>query len=106
LVEIGIIKEKNVADLNTFSELVENISEKLKDFSKLIKEIGKDENEPSKFKEILLSDVFEIKKGQPKYNKKFIDENPGKYPIYSSQTTSEGIIGKVNCYDYDCECLT
>jgi DNA-directed RNA polymerase beta' subunit len=50
--------------------------------------------------------IFEIKKGLAKYTKGFVQKNRGEYPLYSSQTINEGIIGKINCYDYDCECLT
>ncbi|CAG8464388.1 32559_t:CDS:10 [Gigaspora margarita] len=106
LIELEIIKKEDIAGLNTFSGLIGNISDKLKDFSSSIKEISKNETEPNDFKEILISDIFEIKKGSSKYTKKFIDENPGEYPVYSSQTVNEGIIGKINSYDYDCECLT
>ncbi|KLL02790.1 MAG: hypothetical protein MRERV_69c001 [Mycoplasmataceae bacterium RV_VA103A] len=106
LIELEIIKKENIANLNTFSGLVGNMSDKLKDFSSFIKEISKNETEPNDFKEILISDIFEIKKGSSKYTKKFIDENPGEYPVYSSQTDNYGIIGKINYYDYDCECIT
>ncbi|CAI2199184.1 18805_t:CDS:2, partial [Funneliformis geosporum] len=94
-------KDWSIADLNTFGELVENVSDRLKDFSNFIKEIGKDENKPNGFKEILLSEIFEIKKGFTKYTNEFINKNSGEYPVYSSQTTSDGVIGKINSYDYD-----
>jgi restriction endonuclease S subunit len=106
LVEFGIVKKENFADLNTFSELIGSVSDKLKNFSNFIKETGKNETESNDFKEIFLSDVFEIKKGSSKYTNEFINENLGEHPVYSSQTTNDGIIGKTNCYDYDCECLT
>ncbi|CAG8843790.1 16026_t:CDS:2, partial [Racocetra persica] len=95
LIEFKIIEKENVADLNAFSGLVENISYKLRDFSSSIKVISlikESENKSNSFKEILLSDIFEIKEGLTKYTKKFIDENPGEYPVYSSQTTNQGII--------------
>ncbi len=28
------------------------------------------------------------------------------YDVYSSQTTNDGIVGKIDTFDYDCECLT
>src|SRR5436189_36761 len=51
-------------------------------------------------------EIFEIKKGLAKYTNDFVQKNPGEYPLYSSQTINEGIIGNINCCDYDCECLT
>jgi len=106
LIEIGIVKKENIIDLENFSQLLKNISEKLKNFSDSIKEMNKYEDKSNDFIEILLSDIFEIKKGLLKYTKEFIHKNYGEYPVYSSQTKDNGIIGKINTYDYDCECLT
>jgi hypothetical protein len=78
----------------------------LKDFSSSIKEISKNKTEPNDFKGILISDIFEIERGSAKYTKGFIIENYGEHSVYSSQTENNGIIGRVNCYDYDCECLS
>ncbi|WP_215775367.1 restriction endonuclease subunit S [Mesomycoplasma hyorhinis] len=39
-------------------------------------------------------------------SKKEILENPGKYPVYSSQTTNNGTMGYISTYRYDLECLT
>src|SRR5437763_255130 len=60
----------------------------------------------NKKKLVSFKNIFEIKKGLSKYNNNFIQKNRGEYPLYSSQTINKGIIGKINCYDYDCECLT
>ncbi|WP_420704346.1 restriction endonuclease subunit S [Mesomycoplasma hyorhinis] len=35
-----------------------------------------------------------------------IQNNPGKYPVYSSQTTNNGTMGYISSYKYDLECLT
>ena len=35
------------------------------------------------------------------YYKKYISDNVGDYPVYSSQTANNGILGKINSYDYD-----
>ena len=105
LTEIGIVKKKNTVDLNGFSKLIEDVSDKLKSLGKSAKYIDKERNKIT-FKEVLLSDIFEIKKGSSKYTNEFINQNPGEYPVYSSQTINEGIIGKINSYDYDHECLT
>ena len=55
---------------------------------------------------VLIEDIFEIKKGLSKYTNSYINRNRGKYPLYSSQTTDEGLIGGINSYDYDCKCIT
>ena len=39
-------------------------------------------------------------------SKDFIKDNAGDYPVYSSQTENDGVLGKINTYKYDGECLT
>lgn len=34
-------------------------------------------------------------------SKEFIRDNAGNYPVYSSQTENNGILGKINSYKYD-----
>ncbi len=58
------------------------------------------------FKVVQLKNIFDIDKGNSKYTRDYIQQNIGKYPVYSSQTSKDGIIGTINTYDYDCECLT
>jgi len=50
--------------------------------------------------------VFDCFKGSSDYTKKYIRENPGEYPVYSSQTVNEGLIGSIDSYDYDGEYIT
>lgn len=106
LIELGIVEKEKKVSLKSFGEIILEVSEKLKNFALSMSKIEKDESETINFEEALISDIFEIKKGSAGYTKKFINENPGEYPVYSSQTTEEGIIGRINSYDYDCECLT
>ena len=52
-----------------------------------------------------MKDVCSLQRGKV-YSKKYISENKGSYPVYSSQTTNNGILGKINSYDYDGTYLT
>ena len=52
-----------------------------------------------------LGEVALLKRGKV-YSKKYISENSGEFPLYSSQTTNNGILGKINSYDYDGNFLT
>ncbi len=52
-----------------------------------------------------LGKVAVLKRGKV-YSKKYISENSGEFPLYSSQTTNNGILGKINSYDYDGNFLT
>jgi len=67
---------------------------------KLIKELCPNGVE---FKKIV--DVCEIKRGQV-YSKEFINSNKGDYPVYSSQSLNDGILGNINKYDFDGEYVT
>ena len=61
-------------------------------------------NEPIKEEKLLK--LFIPKKGDSKYTKAYIRRNSGIYPVYSSQTTDEGVIGLIDKPDYDGEYLT
>lgn len=39
-------------------------------------------------------------------SKDYLATNAGEYPVYSSQTTNDGIFGRINTYDYDGEYVT
>ncbi|WP_157733350.1 restriction endonuclease subunit S, partial [Ureaplasma parvum] len=49
--------------------------------------------------------VCEIKRGQV-YSKEFINSNKGNYPVYSSQSLNDGVLGNINKYDFDGEYVT
>ncbi|AKO78086.1 hypothetical protein EN12_23595 [Vibrio cholerae] len=51
-----------------------------------------------------IKDVFEISRGRV-ISKEDMVEN-GKYPVYSSQTLSDGVIGYLNSYDFSGDYLT
>ena len=52
-----------------------------------------------------LGEVAELKRGRV-ISKKYIEENTGQYPVYSSQTLNNGEIGRINTFDFDCETVT
>jgi restriction endonuclease S subunit len=58
------------------------------------------------FKEVELQEIFDFSQGNGKLTIKYIHENQGIYPVYSSQTVNNGLIGSISTYDFDCECLT
>lgn len=39
-------------------------------------------------------------------SKEYLRDNAGDYPVYSSQTLNDGMLGKINTFDYDGEYLT
>jgi len=59
----------------------------------------------SKYPIFKVKDLCEIGRGRV-ISKKEIDNNPGKYPVYSSQSTNEGIFGYLNTFDFEGEYVT
>lgn len=59
----------------------------------------------SKWDLVSISSLCDIGRGRV-INKKEIEINAGAYPVYSSQTSNNGIFGYLNSYDYDGEYVT
>lgn len=63
---------------------------------------------PNEWKKYRLKDIYKFEKGKnaQQYTAEYIGENEGEYPVYSGQTENDGIMGKINTYDYDInECI-
>lgn len=58
-----------------------------------------------RYKEVKLDDIMDNQGGSSKYSLKYINTNPGEYPVYSAKTTGDMNKGYINTYDYDIECL-
>lgn len=78
----------------------------MKEYRHRIQEISVEIKDNYKFKPYPIEKIFATEKGLSKYTNEYIKKNKGSYPVYSSQTVNEGIIGYINTYDYDTECLT
>ena len=52
-----------------------------------------------------LGEVANIQRGRV-ISKKYLEEHRGEFPVYSSQTKNDGIIGKIDTYDFDGEYIT
>ncbi len=50
-------------------------------------------------------EICEICRGKV-LSKDYIRENPGEFPVYSSQTENDGVLGLISNYAYDGEFLT
>lgn len=63
---------------------------------------------PKDWERARLKDYFCFEKGKnaQMYTIEYIGRNEGIYPVYSGQTENNGVMGKINKYDYDVdECL-
>ena len=58
------------------------------------------------FATVKIGEIFDIVKGKSKYTKSYMNKHKGEYPVYSSQTSDEGVIASIDSYDYNCKCLT
>ena len=52
-----------------------------------------------------LEEVANIQRGRV-ISKKYLQEHRGEFPVYSSQTKNDGIIGEIDTYDFDGEYIT
>jgi len=48
--------------------------------------------------------LFKIGRGRVISQQELVDD--GKYPVYSSQTQDNGVLGRINTYDFDCQQIT
>lgn len=63
---------------------------------------------PKEWEVVKLKSYFSFEKGKnaSMYTQEFIGQNIGEFPVYSGQTENDGVMGKINRYDYDIEeCL-
>lgn len=58
-----------------------------------------------KYKNSFVGKIFELGRGRV-INQKEIDENPGIYPVYSSQSSNNGEMGKISTFDFNGEYIT
>lgn len=105
-IKLGITEEEKVLDLpeliNEFKQLQDFLVSEISELEAFKFDIG----QTIKYEETILSKVIEIQRGNSKYTKSFIAANKGEYPVYSAKTEGEGIMGLVNSFEYNEECLT
>lgn len=84
-VKLGIIEEEKPVEITAFSNLVNDISDSLKDFSSILKEVAEKKKQKVNFKELKLSDntFFELSIGK-RVLKKDIYNSKGTVPIFSA----------------------
>lgn len=110
-IKIPVDKSQNF-DLDKQKELankyikIKELKENLKSMYDEISNSKISLDEKHKTKEVLVSEIFDIQKGNAKYTKEYMRNHQGKFPLYSSQTVNEGIIGLIDSFDFDGECLT
>jgi len=87
-------------------EYVMELRKKIDNYKKQIEKLNVEVEENYDYKAEKLDKLFNIEKGKSIYTNEFITKNKGIFPLYSSQTTNDGIIGNINIFDYDCQAIT
>lgn len=105
LIELKIKEEKKLFNINSYddflSELINNINSSKEEIKTIEKEINQIKYDKKK-----ITELFDIYLGEAKYTKEYINNHMGEYPVYSAQTLEDGVIGKIDKYDWDTEGLT
>lgn len=99
-------QKRIVAVLEVWDEMVEQLARKIeikKNIKKGLADLLIFKRKDSKT--FFIGDIFELGRGRV-ISKDEIRENIGEYPVYSSQTSNNGILGKINSFDFDGEYLT
>ncbi|ETO01396.1 Type I restriction-modification system methyltransferase subunit [Reticulomyxa filosa] len=102
--ELRIVDENKSITLFDFSNVLNATSDTILSYEENIKQITNLNNFKSVSKKI--GDIFNIERGKSKYKKSYMNKHKGQYPVYSSQTSNEGMIANIDTYDYDGKCLT
>lgn len=84
---------------------IEEINAKVNDFREKIAELRVESEQDNDFGVFKLEDLFEIKSGNSKLTRKYVNANKGKFVVYSANTKNDGIFGYVNFFDFDLECI-
>lgn len=74
-------------------------------FNKNLRLISKFEFTPKGWREISVRDVCDLGRGRVISHEE-IKSNPGPYPVYSSQTSSDGLMGSLDSYVFNSELIT
>ncbi len=103
-VELGLEKDKENIDPRELLKIFESTKTEVEEYLDLIK---KKDLEINEYSSISLITLFKPEKGNSEFTKKYIREHKGDYPLYSSKTKDNGLIGNIDSFKYDLkECLT
>lgn len=105
------IKENLEFDLEKQKEIAWKYEklEKIKDRIRIMKEDLENQKvsiNSWNIKNIKLLELVDIQRWKSKYTQTYVQNNVWKYNLYSAKTTENGLMWKVNFYDFDTECLT
>jgi len=107
-VKLPSLKEqKEIATiLSTWNKIIEKTENLIKAknifYISLVKKFINEANILSKY---FVNDLFNLGRGRV-ISKNYIENNPGSYPVYSSQSQNNGELGRIKTYDFDGKYIT
>jgi type I restriction-modification system DNA methylase subunit/restriction endonuclease S subunit len=87
-------------------EFIDDVKKKVAEYQNQIKKLDVEIELEYEFKEMKLTEIFDIVRGKQIYTNDYIRKHKGNIPVYSSQTTNDGIIGYISTFDFNCNALT
>ena len=106
------VQNEIVQILDNFAELTAELTAELSNRKKqyeyyrdLLLNFDENEQRERGVRWVSIEDICEISRGFV-MSKDFIRDNAGEYPVYSSQTENNGMLGCINTYKYDGDYLT
>lgn len=100
-ISIGIEDDIESISINDFNELINEIEAECKKFSNSLKSLKISD---SPMKKIPLGSITDVVTGN-NISKEYIETHKGEYPVYSSNTKQNGILGYMNTFDHNIECV-
>lgn len=102
-IKLGVVEVVKKVSLHELPSLIDTTSSYINSFKDEALKLKNDSQ--LKFKEVKLVDIFEIKSGNSKLTKSYIDKNKGEYVVYSANTKENGIFGYIKTFDFETECI-
>ncbi len=103
-INLGIFKEENKIKFENFPDTLDDISNTILSFKDEMLSLIEKKKLRIKYKDFLITDIFDIKRGNGKFIRRYVDSNGGEYPLYSGNTF--GIFANINTFDYENPCLS
>ena len=101
---LGIEEESKIIGINDFRVLLGDTINVLSELDEPLAEIEKKNEDGINFKEIPISEVFDIVRGDGKYTRSYVQSHGGTYPLFSGNTF--GKFAEIDSYDYKVPALT
>ena len=103
-IELGVLEENETIGVDEFASLMDEISNTILSFKEEIQSKNEKKKIKAIYKDFLISDIFDIEKGNAKYTKKYGNQNKGIYPVYSASNNNP--LTHIDTYDYSGTFLT